>query len=216
MAEIHDDMAAGKAAHETELRTLDRPTIRAGASTPLGMAQVSRRYADGIVLHSTASHGGFHLAENANAIVHALYRNDTEFYEEDCEWAKVAHAFPHLFTAYERRLADRTLRDYYPDAYERVMSVTLTGSQSHMRDRQEFESLHRDDWVVIAALNSEHQPGFVECIATLGGIRGETGERRFLVPRSDYSIGGHGFVIDPLRHQPYDGPSSFVTWVARR
>ncbi|WP_245455634.1 DUF7007 domain-containing protein [Neorhizobium lilium] len=92
MAEIHDDMAAEKAAHETELRTLDRPTIRAGASTPWGMAQISRQFANGIVLHSTASHGGFHLVENANAIVHALYRNDDGFYEEDCEWAKVAHA----------------------------------------------------------------------------------------------------------------------------
>jgi hypothetical protein len=211
MAEIHDDMATEKAAHETELQALDRPTIRAGASTPWGMAQVSRQFADGIVLHSTASHGGFHLDENVNATVHALYRNKTEFYEEDCEWAKVAHAYPQLFTAYERRLADRSLRDYCPDAYERVMGVKLTGSQSHMRDRQEFESRHRNDWVVIAALNSDHQPGFVECIATLGGIRGETGERRFLVPRSDYVIGRHGFVIDPAKHEPYDGPSSFVT-----
>ncbi|WP_276122178.1 hypothetical protein [Pararhizobium qamdonense] len=84
-----------------------------------------------------------------------------------------------------------------------------------MRDSQEFESRHRNDWVVIAALNSDHQPGFVECIATLGGIRGETGERRFLVPRSDYVIGRHGFVIDPLKQRPYDGPSSFVTWAAR-
>lgn len=216
MAEIHDDIAAEQAAHETELQALDRPTIRAGASTPWGMAQVSRQFADGIVLHSTASHGGFHLDENANGTVHAHYRNDTEFYEEDCEWAKVAHAFPQLFTTYERRVADRTLRDTYPDAYERVMSVTLKDGQSHIRDRKEFEKRHRNDWVVIAALNSDHHPGFVECIATLGGIRGETGERRFLVPRSDYTIGRHGFVIDPVKHQSYDGPSSFVTWAARQ
>ncbi|MCJ9722203.1 hypothetical protein MOV66_10865 [Agrobacterium sp. SHOUNA12C] len=216
MAEIHDDIAAEQAAHETELQALDRPTIRAGASTPWGMAQVSRQFADGIVLHSTASHGGFHLDENANGTVHAHYRSDTEFYEEDCEWAKVAHAFPQLFTAYERRLADRTLRDCYPDAYERVTGVTLNGGQSHARDRQKFEERHRNDWVVIAALNSDYKPGFVECIATLGGIRGEVGERRFLVPRSDYTIGRHGFVIDPVKHQSYDGPSSFVTWAARR
>jgi hypothetical protein len=216
MAEIHDDVTAEKAAHEAELRTLDRPTISAGGSTPWGMAQVSRQFADGIVLHSTASHGGFHLDENANGTVHAHYRNDTEFYEEDCEWAKVAHAFPQLFTAYERRLADRTLRDFYPDAYERATGVTLNGGQSHARDRQKFEELHRNDWVVIAALNSDRQPGLVECIATLGGIRGEVGERRFLVPRSDYAIGRHGFVIDPIKHEPYDGPSSFMIWAAQR
>lgn len=216
MAEIHDDMATEKAAHETELGTLDRPTIREGASTPWGMAQASRQYADGIILHSTAGHGGFHLDEIANAVVHPLYRNDDGFYEEDCEWAKVAHAFPQLFTAYERRLADRTLRDTCPDAYEVVMGVTVNGSQSLMRDRHEFDKRHRNDWVVIAALNSDHQPGFVECIATLGGNRGEVGERRFLIPRSDYVIGRHGFVIDPVKQQPYDGPSSFVTWAARQ
>lgn len=216
MAEIHDDIAAEQAAHETELQALDRPTIQAGASTPWGTAQLSRQFADGIVLHSTSSHGGFHLDEIANAAVHPLYRNDDGFYEEDCEWAKVAHAYPQLFTAYERCLSDRTLRDYYPDAYEHVMGVKLTGNQSHMRDRQEFESRHRNDWVVIAALNSDHKPGIVECIATLGGIRGETGERRFLVPRSDYLIGRHGFIIDPVRHKPYDGLSSFVTWAARQ
>lgn len=216
MAQIHDDMAAEKATHEAELRTLNRPTIPAGASTPWGMAQVSRQFADGIVLHSTASHGGFHLNEDANRTVHPLYRARDGHYEEDCEWSKVAHAFPHLFTTYERRLADRTLRDYFPDAYERVTGAILNGSQSHMRDRQEFESRHRNDWVVIAALNSHHKPGLVECIAALGGIRGEVGERRFLVPRSDYTIGRHGFVIDPIKHEPYDGPSSFVIWAAQR
>ena len=216
MAEIHDDLAAEQAAHETELQTLDRPTIESGASTPWGTAQLSRQFADGIVLHSTASHGGFHLNQNANLIVHSLYRNDNGFYEEDCDWAKVAHAFPQLFTTYERRLADRKLRDCYPDAYERVMGVILNGNQSHLRDRQEFEIRHRNDWVVISALNSHHHPDFVECIATLGGIRGDAGERRFLVPRNDYAIGRHGFVIDPVKHRPYDGPSSFVTWAGRQ
>jgi hypothetical protein len=47
-------------------------------------------------------------------------------------------------------------------------------------------------------------------------MRGEIGERRFLFPSSDYVIGRHGFVIDPVKHQPYDGPSSFVTWSARQ
>ncbi|WP_244483784.1 DUF7007 domain-containing protein [Rhizobium sp. Root482] len=212
MAELDDDSATEKAAHEVELRRLDRPTIDAGTSTPWGAAQDSRQFADGVVRHSTASHGGFHLDDVANNTVHALYRNDNGFYEEDCEWAKVAHAFPQLFSAHERRLADCTLRDTYPDAHERVMGVALLEGQSHARDRREFEKRHHNDWVVIAALNSDHQLGFVECIATLGGIRGEAGERRFLVPCSDYTIAPHGFVIDPAKHKPYDGPSSFVTW----
>nr|WP_246728053.1 hypothetical protein [Rhizobium leguminosarum] len=54
-----------------------------------------------------------------------------------------------------------------PDTYEGFMGVILYGRQSHRRHRQEFENRHCSDWVVIAALNSDHQPGFVECIAAL-------------------------------------------------
>src|SRR3546814_9970543 len=42
------------------------------------------------------------------------------WYEEDCEWAKVASGFPDLFTDDERCHADRTLRDYYPECWEAV------------------------------------------------------------------------------------------------
>lgn len=49
------------------------------------------------------------------------------------------------FAAYERQLADRTLRDYYPDAYERVVGVTLPEGRSNARDAQEFERRHRND-----------------------------------------------------------------------
>ncbi|MBM3551942.1 MAG: hypothetical protein FJX45_09280 [Alphaproteobacteria bacterium] len=38
------------------------------------------------------------------------------------------------------------------------------------------------------------------------------GERRFLVPEAEYDPGRHGFVIDPARHEAYDGPSSFAGW----
>lgn len=178
-------------------------------------AQTSRRFAEGVILHSTSSQGGFHLDDAANAAVPAPYRNSNGVYEEDCEWAKVAHAFPALFTAYERQCADRTLRDYQPDAYEKVNDLALAEGQSHAKDRRAFEQRHGQDWVVIAALNSDHEPGFVECIAAIGGRRGGDDERRYLVKRAEYTTGKHGFVIDPSRHALYEGPSSFVSWAAR-
>jgi hypothetical protein len=52
----------------------------------------------------------------------------------------------------------------------------------------------------------------VECVATLGGER-RGKERRFLVSDAEYDPGRHGFVIDPARHETYDGPSRFVGWV---
>jgi len=72
--------------------------------------------------------------------------------------------------------------------------------------------------VVIAAIHSTQNPGFVECIATLGGRRGghESGgrgapvERRFLVLEERYDVGFFGLVIDEHRDTAYDGPSSFL------
>jgi hypothetical protein len=63
------------------------------------------------------------------------------------------------------------------------------------------QSLRRGRFAIAAGLRSRSAQ---ECIATLGGMRGEIGERRFLVASSDYVIGRHGFVIDPVKHEPYD------------
>ena len=68
------------------------------------------------------------------------------------------------------------------------------------------------DWIVVAAINSSHSPGFVECVAKLGGERRSREERRFLIPKTEYEIGRFGFVIDPARHARYDGPSDFIGW----
>jgi hypothetical protein len=57
----------------------------------------------------------------------------------------------------------------------------------------------------------------VECIATIGGRRGQWGkpdsaERRYLVSNQEYDQRGKfGFVIDPDRHALCDGPSSFLS-----
>jgi ParB family chromosome partitioning protein len=75
---------------------------------------------------------------------------------------------------------------------------------------------HATDWIVVSAITSEQQNGFVECIATPGGKRDKAiEERRFLVPADEYDIGRFGFVIDPDCHAVYAGPSSFVGWQGR-
>jgi hypothetical protein len=198
------------AEHRCELRSLSRPEIRPGSSTPWGSAQVSRRYADGIIEHSTAGHGGLELDAAANAKVPALYRNQDGFYEEDGEWSKVAATFPHLFTAYERKCADEALRNTEPDAYESVNGIVLQPGQSRAKDARRFQSDHGAEWVVISAISSSISPGFVECMAARGGDRAAAERRRFLVPSSEYEPEPFGFVIDETRHRPYDGPSDFA------
>lgn len=122
------------AVHLAEQTALPRIAIRSNHNTPWGAADISRRYGDGVVFHSTPSHGGFELSAEANARVHEAWRNADRFYEEDLDWAKVAHAFPQLFTAYERKQADITLRNWERDAYEQIHGLTLATGQSRRKD----------------------------------------------------------------------------------
>lgn len=178
--------------------------------TPWGNAQTAHVHAEGIVFYSTASHGGFKLDPERNALAHPAWRNRCGSYEEDCEAAKVIVTFPALFSEEAVEAAHPTLKNWFPDAYERVYGVTLVPGESIKKDEQRFRQEHAQDWVVISAIASKHRPGFVECIATKGGVREKQGERRFLVPAEDYHARSRfGFVIDEACQMPCDGPSNF-------
>jgi hypothetical protein len=205
-----------QAEHCRERRALARRTVRIACNTPWGPSQEATLYAQGVVAHTTASHGGFLLSPERNAKVHRLLRSRDGFYEEDSAWAAVAVTFPDLFTSVERRSAEATLKDWEPDAWEAMSGTVLAPGDSHVKDRRAFEREHADDWVVISALRSDHYPGMTEVIATRGGRRDhDPGERRFLVPSTEYQVRRFDFVIDEARHVAYDGPSSFVTWAGR-
>jgi len=206
-----------QAEHSRELKALSRKVTRISCSTPWGPSQSATIHADGIIEHSTAEHGGFHLSLDRNAQVHRMLRSEGGYYEEDCAWAIVAITFPDLFTCYERRCAEGTLKDGWPDAWETIFGTILGPGESCEKDRRAFEARHADDWIVVSAITSTHRAGFVECVATPGGKRGAgTQKRRFLVPSGEYEVGRFGFVIDPDRHQVYGGPSDFAGWQSGR
>lgn len=207
---------AENAEHQRERNALGRREAHSRAQTPWGTSQGVVIYAEGVVCHSTAGHGGFHLSAERNRMVHPMLRVPGGYYEEDEAWASVAITFPDLFTSFERRCAERTLKDSWPDAWEAISGVVLDPGESHEKDRLAFEREHAADWIVVSAITSSLQNGFFECVATLSGKRGSgTEERRFLVPASEYAIGRFGFVIDPDRHAAYGGPSDFVSWQGR-
>ncbi|MET4185315.1 hypothetical protein ABIB94_007448 [Bradyrhizobium sp. JR7.2] len=208
---------AENADHQREKRALGRRDIASTANTPWGPSQGATVYAEGVVCHSTAGHGGFHLSAERNRSVHSMLRARGGWYEEDEGWSIVAITFPNLFTSYERRCAERTIRDSWPDAWEAIFGTVLQPGESREKDRRAFEQEHAGDWIVVAATASDQQPGFVEVVATPGGRRGAgTEERRFLVPSDEYRMGRFGFVVDDTHHQVYSGPSSFVAWQGRR
>lgn len=205
-----------QAGHQREQQALGRRDIATHIHTPWGPAQRSTSYADGVEFHSTASHGGFKLSVDRNRVVHSQMRADDGFYEEDCAWAAVALTFPDLFTSFEQRCANETLRNWQPDAWEAMFEALLAPGESHAKDRPAFEQVHANDWVVISALRSDHHPGMTEVIATRGGRRDHGGEeRRFLLASPEYEVGRFGFVIDEMCHAAYDGPSSFASWRGR-
>ncbi|SJM34478.1 DUF7007 domain-containing protein [Mesorhizobium delmotii] len=205
-----------QAQHYLEKRALGRRDIPGGAHTPWGPSQGGTVYAEGVTSYSTAGHGGFKLSAERNRKVHSILRASGGWYEEDECWAIIAITFPNLFTALERRYAEQTIKDSWPDVWEAIFGAILAPGESRKKDQRAFEAEHAADWIVVSAITSEEQKGFVECVATPGGKRGTgTEERRFLVPADEYDIGRFGFVIDPDRHAVYAGPSSFDGWRGR-
>jgi hypothetical protein len=200
------------------LTNLNRRTVSVRISTPGGQSQHAVLYADGVVAHNTASHGGFALSPDRNRLVASRLRLADGFYEEDCAWVAVASAYPDLFTDFEKRHAEAILRNVYPEAWEATHGQVLQPGQSRAKDRSCFDRDNADRWVVVSAIQSRQHPGFVECIAMLGGrrstgIRAPTNEeRRYLIDEALYDIGAFGFVIDEARDRRYAGPSSFVGW----
>ncbi|MCY0150780.1 hypothetical protein OEG84_24545 [Hoeflea sp. G2-23] len=202
-----------QAEHAREKHDLGRREISFHAHTPWGLSQGATVFAEGVVCHSTAGHGGFHLSTERNAKVDRRLRTTNGWYEEDVEWAIVALTFPDLFTTFERRSAEQAIKDSWPDAWEAISGAVLEAGQSREKDRRAFQSRHVGDWIVISAIRSNHHGGIVEVIATPGGNRDQgADERRFLVPSAEYTVGPLGFVVDPVRHAIYEGPSSFDGW----
>ncbi|WP_266065084.1 DUF7007 domain-containing protein [Brucella intermedia] len=204
------------AEHQREKRALARRDIHSTSNTPWGRSQGATVYAEGVVCHSTAGHGGFHLSGKRNRKVHPMLRANGGWYEEDAAWAIVAITYPHLFTAFERRCAERTIKDSWPDAWETIFGTVLQPGESRTKDERAFLKAHANDWIVTSAIYSKHKPGFTEVVATLGGRHGPgTEERRFLVPSAEYHVDRFGFVVDPDRHAVYTGQSSFIGWQGR-
>jgi len=80
-----------------------QPT-KPAVDTPWGALHAVKDYGSGIKQYTTASHGGFHVPADMRVQMpaalqsHRCFNNYTGWYEEDCDWAVVALAFPDLFT----------------------------------------------------------------------------------------------------------------------
>lgn len=156
-----------------------------GSRTPWGPAQHPERVADGIVFVPTDGHGGYKLSPQRNAAIPAAYRNRNGWYEEDCERRFVD--LYHFDAVYPNRQDDRaqalaecdeSIRDWYPDAWEKVNGRTLEPGESHTKDERTWSAAHADDFVV------ESQSTLEDGTLKLWAIRRATGDRdEFVVSR---------------------------------
>jgi hypothetical protein len=98
-------------------------------ATPWGKADSVVIIAPGIASYSTPSHGGLWLsAERVAGMPRVLREHQTftvwcsrsggQWYEEDCDWAIVALAYPAYFTQAEIDAAHGMLKVWQPGLYE--------------------------------------------------------------------------------------------------
>jgi len=95
--------------------------------TPWGRPNTRRTVADGITFYSTPSHGGYGLSdarldEMPACLKEQLWAGEGWF-EEDCDWARVALAFPEYFPADAIDIARKTLAFHHPDILERFDAI---------------------------------------------------------------------------------------------
>ena len=88
--------------------------------TPWGESQSITEVAEGVQFVKTSSHGGYKLSTERLQQMPDCLKATTAFYkgdgwfEEDCEWARVALAFPSLFPPKAIPAAEATMRSVYP------------------------------------------------------------------------------------------------------
>lgn len=187
-------------------------TVHEGMTTPWGTADFAEEICEGVGIVSTPGHGGIKLDASRNRLVPDYMRRRGGWYEEDCEWALVFVALATYIAertpAAERRdmldHAPATVRQWFPDAYEKFFGVTIAPGDSHVKDERQFYADHADDWITVSASLTNAPAGMVLVTASVGGRRGNRLPRErktFVVPEEDYKArSSFGFIVDPERY----------------
>lgn len=99
-----------------------------GINTPWGVSDGSERQAPGMTWYTTPSHGALKLAPELVAKIPSSLMPPKDgpwyqqlcwngWFEEDCEWARVALAFPRAFTEKQVTDAADTVKFFWPDVW---------------------------------------------------------------------------------------------------
>lgn len=94
-------------------------------NTPWGTAQSARHYAKGLIMYSTASHGGFKVSGKLLERIPEYLRTADKYasgeagwFEEDCASAIVIVCLPEFFSMEWRESAISTMQHFYTKQWE--------------------------------------------------------------------------------------------------
>ena len=100
-------------------------------NTPWGRSDHKEEIAEGITFYGTPSHGGIKLNSARNKQIPEYMRSADNWYEEDCDWAKVAVIFPEHFVKSYAQALD-SLRNWNPESYQKYFNITLRPDESYI------------------------------------------------------------------------------------
>lgn len=108
--------------------------------TPWGNPDGIRAMGRGVLLVSTASHGGIFVPDD---LLHAMpaalkcnFYGGGNWFEEDCEWALVCLAYPELFAAASWPCAAQTIQTYnYGGTYHSAAQWLASSAGDSFRAR---------------------------------------------------------------------------------
>lgn len=196
---VTPEAPAAPALPPMDFRKEHSPWGKVDGHTPLGDL--------GFLHHSTPSHGGIYVPTEMLRRMPKPYRSG-HWYEEDCEWAKVALSFPSGLSERDLERARNTAINWFPHEYMAVTGETIAPEQSHVLTQERMRELAKDKLVVISAWGSWCKDraaipdGWVGCYAVLGG-RNKQGQydektgRYLLVPDAEYKLRtSFGFIIE--------------------
>ena len=176
-----------------------------GIWTPWGLSDSNTALAPGIGSYSTPSHGGIHLDDEHNRKMPEAMRNVDGWYEEDCEWAKVAFVFPYAFKPEHVQAAIHTIKNWLPHEYEKVTGIKLKPEESRTLREEIWKEQHKEHLQCVSASGScswlklpEGRVGVTACKGghTKNGYYADK-LRYFLVPEPEYDKRPEfGFVIE--------------------
>jgi len=131
-------------------------------------------------------------------------RNESPWYEEDCEAAKVIVGFPELFSEQQYKSAVENVKNIFPETYENFFDTVIPEGESYKKDQELHMERHKNDYMVVTAFGINEEIVLVK--ANVGGDTSpfmEKKEKDFIVPRAEYRQRKTScpFVIDRNRHK---------------